>query len=257
MPSDAEMDQIREGARIAQDDHQGARDILTKAERAREVLADRLKHKQESQGEHLNVTMAALRRQHEEIRLQLKEAKDAERAIPSCEERRIDLAKRLAQTEKELKSSEHSLGKLRDALRAAEASLKEREGDFPPGLQNPVALRKALRDAKNIDEELKTALEHAQKNERAAQKLLEGAQSTCAAAAARVKRAEAVAGKAAARLKKDLQEAGFAREDDFVQARLPPADIKRLDGMIKGWDESIHKAEDRMSRAKDAVRGHV
>ncbi len=255
IPSDAEMDQIREGVRVAQDDNQSARDNLAKAEKAQEVLADKLTHMQGSQGDHLNVTMSALRRRHEELRLQLKEAKDAERAIPTCEARRIDLAKRLTQIERELKSSEHSLGRLRDALRAAEASLKEREGDFPQGLQNPIVLRKALRDARSTDEELKTALEHAQKEERAAQKLFEGTQSTCEAAAARVKRAEAVAAKAVARFEKDLQDAGFLREGDFVQARLSPTDIKCLESIIKTWEESIHKTEDRMIRAKAAVEG--
>jgi Mg2+ and Co2+ transporter CorA len=162
-----------------------------KTERTKEALAEKLKHKHESQGEHIDVTTAVFKRHLEELRRQLKDARDAERTILADEERGTDLSKRLAQIEKELKSSEHALGQQRDVLREAQASLKERETGFPLGLQNPVALRKALRDAKAADEELKTALENAQKEERAAQKSCESTLSSCEAASARIKRAKA------------------------------------------------------------------
>lgn len=254
-PSDAALEAARLKSRSAQEEFQEAKDARVKAERQKERMTEKLSDAEETQGEHAKETVSALKRSLDEVRRLADVARAAARSVPGREAHRNDLAKKLARSESELKTSQHGLGALRDADRQARAALKEREGEFPKGLQDAAALRRAFREAQEQEEGLKTALERRQKEDREAQKAEEGTREAFEAAADRQKRSRIAAEQTQQRLEKAFEEAGFASESDFLKARMTPADVKRLEREVTAWEESSHKADDRLARAKRAVEG--
>ena len=255
VPSDSELDKFREQLRSTQEHYENLRKQLHAAERAHDSSSEALKGQKAALGDFVAQTAASLKRSHEAAERELKDAKEAEGGIKAHEARGKKLAAELAEVEKAHKESEHALGRLRDALKTAEAGLMQREGGFPKGLTDRSSLKQALNEAKIKDEELKSAHERAGKDDREAQKAVAAAEHAGDTARSNVRRAEIKAEEAKAKYQSHLSAAGFGDEMEHSRATRAPAEMKRLDVSVLEWQASHHKAEDRFERAKGAVAG--
>ncbi len=256
-PTDAELDALRRHVKSAQQEHQDRRDAHAKAAQECQRLTVSLSHVKESQEGYAEESTAALMRRVQEVQVQSEQANEAARRLPDLEKSQADLARRRDDTERELKESQRDLGVLRDAHKGSESALKERSGEFPPGLDDMDHLRNALREAKKAEEALKTALEASQKADSEAQKAEEGARQALDASTSNAAHAKSSAEEAGQRLAAAFQEAAFASESDFQRARLAPNETKALEEAISAWETALHKAEDRLQRARKAIEGSV
>lgn len=256
-PTDSDLNDLRGKIKIARKKLQDARENRTNAARFLERLDERSTQIRAAQGEHVEETTAALRHRVEEIQGQYKQACEAAKRLPVLEKCKNDLEKRLFDGEKELKDSQRSLGVLRDMFKEAKAALREREAEFPKGLDNTNSLHNTLQKAKGIADELKTTLNGCQKEDQEAQKAEEGSRKSFDGALATTKRARAAANDSAKRLTDALINAGFENETAFMRARLDPRQLRTLEEAIEAWETNLHKTEDRVKRAKKAIEGSV
>jgi exonuclease SbcC len=255
VPSDAELEAIRAASRSAQDECEKIKKQLHSAQSGLDRSRDGLEAQKKALGDYVDRTAASLKRSHEAVQRELAEAKDAEARIEPHKTRGKKMAAESEAAEKEHNDSERDLGRLRDTFKSAEAALKEREGGFPKGLADRSALKQALSEAKKKDEELKSAFERAQKDDRDAEKDVAAAEHRGDTARAAVQRAEKKAAEAQARYQSRLTASGFDDEKDHERATRTAAETKRLEGSILAWETSLHKAEERLTRAKESVVG--
>ena len=140
-------------------------------------------------------------------------------------------------------------------METALAVWRERESSVPENLRDAVALDKARQDARQNRDKLTANFEKAKK-------AADGAKQALAAAAAAEK--EALANwQAAVKLaeeemrsfQKRLESAGFDGLKEYQEARKTPDEIKKMESEIKGFDQSLHAARDRLARAARAAEG--
>lgn len=255
--TDADLKRLQEKIKIARIKLQDARENRTSASSTLERLDERFKQTQAAQGEHLEETTAALRHRTDEIQGQYKQACEAAKRLPALEKYKDDLEKRLLNDDEEVKDTQRSLGVLRDKFREAKAALRERDAEFPKGLDNANSLRDSLQKAKGISTELMTALNRGRKEDQEAQKAEEGLRKSFDGTLAAVKRAKTAANDSAKRFLDALINVGFENESAFIRARLDQGQLRVLEESIEVWESGLHKTEDRVKRAKKAIEGSV
>jgi len=157
----------------------------------------------------------------------------------------------------ELKSAETGFNQSRLTLESLKMVVRERESTIPEAFRTPEALKKALESARNRSEELKKALDRAKKDAEEAALALVAAETAVAGAAASLEAAGTRAEAEGRSFANRLTAAGFATIFEYEESRQTPEQIGELEKLIKGFEESLGSARDRLERARAASKGHV
>ncbi len=221
------------------------------------VARERIAKCLEDLGEQRKTSAATLAKRHEETQAELEAARAASaelgglrHTIADLQATETRLTESLPQREQVLTAATTEYGRLQERL----AGL---ENDIPAPLRSVDALNAALADARTQREALKNAFEHARQNHDAAV----AAWQTCKG---QLDSAEAEVGEARRRLaavtedfRKRLQEAGFADETAYDQAKLDADERARREREIQTFHDAQVAAATRLERVGESVRGKV
>ncbi|MPL58522.1 Nuclease SbcCD subunit C [bioreactor metagenome] len=179
----------------------------------------------------------------------------AEQQVKKIDRLLSDLEDQRKECEEQVEQAEKSWRLAEAAYQKAEAVANERQLAVPAEYRDPAQLGKAQQQAVKQQTFLRAALETAQTTVQATgqqkikcQTVLDGVQTHFAAT---VKRLEADEADFAAR----LQQAGFADEAEYQQAKKPADYREKLEERIGLFDRELATAKDRATRAQQEVAG--
>ncbi|MCR4426750.1 MAG: SMC family ATPase [Firmicutes bacterium] len=183
-------------------------------------------------------------------------------AARSAAEKAERLAGELARCEHERQRVESELGERESArsralaeLAAAEASLAEREQNVPPNLRAPDALEAALKSAVSTLESLESAARLAEEEAGRARQEVASAQASLDAALRAARAAASALEADRAEFAARLIRAGFSGPEEYQAARRPLEVISELESRVTEYDQMVHAAQERLTRAEAAARG--
>lgn len=140
-------------------------------------------------------------------------------------------------------------------LEAARAVLRERESSVPENLRDAAALSKARQKAGQKKDILTANFELAKKTAEEAKQALAGADAAEKESSAGWQAAVGLRENEKLSFQKRLESAGFDSLKDYEEARRTPEEIKKTEKDIKDFDEALHAARDRQTRAAGAAEG--
>lgn len=255
LPSEADLRARRQAVVELEAALNKARDEFNDIKTVKLTAQSRTEDLEKELGENVDIDSAVLRAKAGKARELWSEARQAAETVSALEAAVKKLKEREEAAGRQLESCKKECQKANMELEAARAVWRERESSVPENLRDAAALSKARLEARRKRDKLAANFENAKKT-------ADGAKQALAAAAAAEK--EAFANwQAAVKLAEDemrsfqkrLESAGFDGLKDYQEARKTPEEIKKMESEIKGFDESLHAARDRLVRAAGATEG--
>ncbi len=234
-----------------------ARDEFSDIKTVKSTAQSRTGDLEKELGENANIDLAVLQAKVGKARELWSEACQALETVSALE----DAIKKLKEREEaaiiKLESCKKEYQKAYTDLEAARAVLRERESSVPDDLREAKALSKAQLEARQKKDKLMANFELAKKAADGAKQALAVAEAAEKEALANWQAAVKLAEDEMRSFQKRLESAGFDSLEDYQKARKTPEEIQKMESGIKGFDESLHAARDRLARAAGAAEGLV
>lgn len=255
LPSEADLKARRQAGIDLEAALNKARDEFNDIKTVKSTAQSRTEDLEKELGENAHKDLAFLQAKAGKARGLWSEARQAVETFSALE----DAIKKLKEREEaaiiKLESCKKEYQKANTELETARAVLRERASSVPENLRDAAALNKAQLEARQKKDKLTANFENAKKT-------ADGAKQALAAAAAAEKEALAnwqgavkLAENETSSFQKRLESAGFDGLKEYQEARKTPEEIRKIESKIKGFDENIHAARDRLERAAGAAEG--
>jgi exonuclease SbcC len=257
LPSEADLKARRQAVVDLEAALNKARDEFNDIKTVKLTAQSRTEDLEKELGENADIDLAVLRATAGKARELWSKARQAAETVAALEATVKKLKEREEAAGRQLETCQKEYQKANTELEAAQAVWRERELSVPENLRDAAALSKAQLEARHKRDRLTANFENAKK-------AVDAAKQALAAAAAAEKEAH-TNWQAAVKLaegemrsfQKRLESAGFDGLKEYQEARKTTDEIKKMESEIKGFDESLHAARDRLARAAGAAEGLV
>lgn len=257
LPSEADLKARRQAVVDLEAALNKARDEFSDIKTIKSTAQSRTEDLEKELGENAHIDLAFLQAKAAKARGLWSEARQAKETVSTLE----DVVKKLKEREeaagRQLEVCKKEYQKAYTELETARAVLRERESSVPENLRDAAALSKARQEARHKRDKLTANFETAKKAADGAKQALVAAEAAESEAFANWQGAVKLAEDEMRSFQKRLESAGFEVLKDYQEARKTPEEIKKMESEIKGFDESLHAARDRLARAAGAAEGLV
>lgn len=255
LPSEADLKARRQAVVDLEAALDKARDEFSDTKTVKLTAQSRVEDLEEELGENANIDIAVLLANTGKARELLSEARQAADTVSALEEAVEKLKEREEAAVRQLENSKTEYQKAYTDMEAARAVLLERESSVPENLRDAAALSKAQQEARHKRDKLTANFEKAKKAANDAKQALAAAAAAEEEAFAKWQAAVKLAEDELRSFQKRLGSADFESLKDYQEARKTPEEIQKLEREIKGFDEDLHAARDRLARAAEAAEG--
>lgn len=257
LPSEAGLKARRQAVTDLEAALNKARDEFSEIKTVKSTAQSRTEDLEKELGENAHIDLAFLQAKAGKARGLWSEARQAAETVSALEAVVKELKEREEAAVRQLEVCKKEYQKAYTELETARAVLSEREFNVPEDLRDATALSKAVQEARQKRDKLTANFENAKK-------AANGAKQALAAAAAAEKEAQAnwqaalkLAENEMGSFQKRLESACFDSLKEYREARKTPEEIKVMESAIKGFDESLHAARDRLARATGSAEGLI
>ncbi|MFX4263575.1 AAA family ATPase [Pelotomaculum propionicicum] len=255
LPSEADLKSRRQAVIDLEAALSKARDEFSDIKTVKSTAQSRTEDLEKELGENAHIDLAFLQAKAGKARGLWSEARQAAGTVSALEDAVKKLKEREEAAGRQLEVCKKEYQKAYTELETARAVLRERELSVPENLRDAAALSKARLEARQKRDKLMANYETAKKAADAAKQALAAAAAAENEALANWQAALTLAENEMRSFQKRLESACFDSLKEYREARKTPEEIQKTEKEIKGFDESLHAARDRLARATGAAEG--
>jgi len=219
------------------------------------LRAEALELEKEELSAYAAAKLKALQESIKELSLKLHEAEKLKKQEASLAEALEAMVKLTEKTQQEIEelASEHA--DLKAKLAGEEKLLQSVKGELPEGADSLESLEKLIKAGRGEADKLKKALEDSERDAKAAEVEKGKASAELKSAGANLAKAEEELKAAQEKFAAELNEAGFASEEDYRRSKLSRQQIAQLDDDIKGYRANTAAAAEALIKAEQDIEG--